>query len=202
MTALSKVSQWISPEEYLEGERFSDVRHEYIDGAVYGMAGASDDHNRITGNIFYELSNQLRSRKCEAFINDMKVKISRDSSLFYYPDVLVACDPEDNAQYFRERPSVIFEVVSPETERTDRREKLLGYQAIPTVTSYVIVEQEQIAAIVFRRVGPTWKTESLNGKKAVLRLPEIGVEFKLDRIYERTTRQKAGKKLRTARHLE
>ena len=121
MTAVAKASHWISPEEYLEGERFSDIRHEYVDGTVYAMAGASADHNRISGNIFTELSNRLRGGRCEAFMNDMKLKTLADSRLFYYPDVFVACDPADNAEYFRERPTVIFEVLSKETERTDRR---------------------------------------------------------------------------------
>src|SRR4051794_40148107 len=100
MTAVSKSSQWISPEEYLEGERSSDIRHEYIDGAVYAMAGASLDHNRIAGNIFGELWNHLRGGPCEVFQNDMKVKVSPESTLFYYPDAVVACGPNEIARYF------------------------------------------------------------------------------------------------------
>jgi len=75
MIAFQKAADWISAEEYLEGERSAEVRHEYVDGRAYAMAGASDDHNRIAGNIFRELGNALRGHKCEPFINDMKVKI-------------------------------------------------------------------------------------------------------------------------------
>jgi Uma2 family endonuclease len=104
MSAIPKTSGLISPEEYLEGELLAEIRHEYVYGHVYAMGGASDDHNRIAGNIFNELSNRLRGRHCEAFINDMKAKVLPDSHVFYYPDVMVVCDPSDNAKYFRERP--------------------------------------------------------------------------------------------------
>jgi Uma2 family endonuclease len=77
MNAVLKTSSWISPEEYLDGERFSEVRHEYIDGYVYAMAGASDDHNRIALNIAAELKSQLRGGPCEAFMNDMKQSFAR-----------------------------------------------------------------------------------------------------------------------------
>src|SRR5687768_17178933 len=126
MTAAIKPIEWITPDEYLEGERSSPVRHEYVAGRVFAMAGASDDHNRIAGSLFGEIYSHLRGKRCEAFTNDMKVRLP-ESDAFYYPDVLVACDPSDNNRYFRERPSHIFEVISPETERVDRREKMLAY---------------------------------------------------------------------------
>ena len=188
VTTLPKTADWISPDEYLEGERLAEVRHEYVDGRVYAMAGASDDHNRIAGNFFAELRGSLRGHRCEPFINDMKVKIPPASAdAYYYPDVLVACDPTDNARYFRERPTVIIEVLSPETERTDRREKGIAYPQIPTVEAYVLVEQERMAATILRRTEPGWRSELLEGPGSILKLPGLGVEIPLERIYERTT---------------
>jgi Uma2 family endonuclease len=187
MTAVPKSSQWISPEEYLDGERLSDIRHEYIEGAVYAVPGASDDHNRIAGNIFGELWNHLRGGPCEVFQNDMKVKISPESSLCYYPDVLVVCDPSDNARYFRERPSIIFEVSSPETERIDRREKLLAYRDIATLQMYIIVEQDRQFATIYRRNGKEWGTEYIKGPSGNIHSAEINFRLALKRIYERTT---------------
>jgi Uma2 family endonuclease len=188
MTAIPKAAEWISPDDYLEGERSAEVRHEYVDGHVYAMAGASDDHNRIAGNIFRELGNALRSHQCEPFINDMKVKIPPAfADVYYYPDVLVACDPTDNARYFRERPTVIIEVLSPETERTDRREKAIAYRQIPTVEAYVLVEQERMAATILRRTEPGWQSDVIEGRGSIVRLPGIGVEIPLQHIYERTT---------------
>jgi Uma2 family endonuclease len=188
VTAIPKAADLISPDEYLEGERFAEVRHEYVDGRVYAMAGASDDHNRIAGNIFAELREKLRGHRCEPFINDMKVKIPPAfADVYYYPDVFVACDPADSARYFRERPTVIIEVLSPETERTDRREKAIAYRQIPTVEAYVLVEQERMAATILRRTEPGWQSDVIEGRGSILQLPGIGVEIPLERIYERTT---------------
>ena len=187
MIAIPRTADLISPDEYLEGERSAEVRHEYVDGRVYAMAGASDDHNRIAGNIFAELRENLRGHRCEPFINDMKVKIPPAfADVYYYPDVLVACDPADNARYFRERPTVIIEVLSPETERTDRREKAIAYRQIPTVEAYVLVEQERMAATILRRTEPGWQSDVLEGPGSILKLPAISVEIPLERIYERT----------------
>jgi len=187
MSTILKATDWISPDEYLEGERSAEVRHEYVDGHVYAMAGASDDHNRIAGNIFAELRERLRGHRCEPFINDMKVKIPPAfADVYYYPDVLVACDPTDNARFFRERPTVLIEVLSTETERTDRREKAIAYRQIPTVEAYVLVEQERMAATILRRTEPGWQSHVIEGPGSILKLPGIGVEIPLERIYERT----------------
>jgi Uma2 family endonuclease len=188
MSAIARPRNWITPEEYLEGEKISEVRHEYVDGAVYAMVGASDDHNRIGGNIFAELRERLRGRRCEQFISDMRAKMPPSfGPTYYYPDVMVVCDPTDNAKYFRERPSVIFEVISPETERTDRGEKALAYRQIPSLTVYVLVEQNSISLTVFRRSKSGWASETVEGRTGVLKLPELGVEIPLERIYERTS---------------
>jgi len=194
MSAILKAAGNISPEEYLEGERLSEIRHEYVDGRVYAMAGASDDHNRIAGNLFNELSNRLRGGRCEAFINDMKVKIPPEfGDAYYYPDVIVTCDPADDAKYFREKPSYVFEVLSPDTERTDRREKAIAYRQIPGIKTYVLFEQERIAATVLRIAEVGWDSKTIEGKEGLLKLPEIGIEITLERIYERTAAlKKAG----------
>ena len=184
MSALLK-PELLSVEEYIEGELLSDVRHEYIDGCVYAMAGASDDHNRIARNILTTLDTALRGKRCEPFGSDMKFKILRYNS-FYYPDVMVTCDPTDNAKYFRERPTVVFEVLSPETERTDTREKWYAYDTVEDLKIYVLVAQDRAEAVVHRRTADGWTTETLRGLNATLSLPEIGAEIPFQRIYERT----------------
>src|SRR5260370_16741838 len=117
------------------------------------MAGASDDHNRVAGNIFGELRNRLRGKRCEPFMADMKLKIP-GAQAFYYPDVLVAGDPSDNAKYFRERPTVVFEVLSPETERTDHREKWYAYALIDSPKDYAIVSQVTCSSPILRHPPP------------------------------------------------
>ncbi len=192
MTAVPKPSECITPEEYLEGERLATIRHEYVDGRVYAMAGASDDHNRIAGNIFATLHAALSGKRCEPFINDMKVKIPPAfADVFYYPDVLVACAPKDDAKYYRERPAIIFEVISPDTERTDRREKAIAYRQISTVKVYVLVEQDRMAVTLQRRATKGWSNETVEGPNALLKLPEISVEIPLKRIYQRTAASNA-----------
>lgn len=188
MSTATQLIEFITPEEYLEGERVSEMRHEFVDGYVYAMAGASAEHNRITANISGELRERLRGKRCEPFATNMKVRIPPAYvDVYYYPDVLVACDPTDNAKYHRERPSIIFEVISPDTERIDRREKNIVYRAIPTLTTYVLVEQDRALLTVLRRAESGWRSEVLQGRSAILKLPDIGVEIPLERIYERTS---------------
>src|SRR5436190_384067 len=119
-------------------------------------------------------------------MSDMKVKIP-DTDIFYYPDVFVACDPGDNAQYFRARPTVIFEVLSRQTERTDQYEKRLAYGLIPSLRVYLLVAQDKPELTVFRRTRTErWSAEVVAGPKAILKLPEIKINIALSRIYERT----------------
>ena len=187
MTAIANPVGWISPEEYFQGERLSDIRHEYVDGYVYAMAGASDDHNRIVGSIHGELRERLRGKRREPFMTDMKVKMPPTfADVYYDPDVLVVCDPNDNAKYFRERPSIIFEVISPDTGPTDHREKLLAYRQIPSIQVYALVEQDRMKVTVLRAANPGWTSEVIEGPQSILKLPTIGVEIPLERIYERT----------------
>jgi Uma2 family endonuclease len=177
--------RYVSVEEYLEGERNSQVRHEYVEGHVYAMAGASDDHNRIAGNIFSFLHSALRGKPCEPFINDMKAKIQL-ASAFYYPDVLVACDPTDKEKYYRERPVVIVEVLSPETRRTDEREKAVAYRLVSSVEVYLLVEQDRSRITALHRADNDWRREVIEGRTVALKLECLGVEIPMERIYERT----------------
>jgi len=156
------------------------------------MAGASDDHNRIVTNICGELRERLRGKRREPFMADMKLKMPA-SEASYHPDVMVTCDPSDNAPYFRERPIVIFEVLSPDTEPTDQREKRFAYSLVPSLRVYVIVAQDkqQLTVLRRRRVGH-WKGETVEGRNATaLRLPELKLAIPLSRIYERTAAGRA-----------
>jgi Uma2 family endonuclease len=178
---------YVSVEEYLEGERDSQLRHEYVEGHVYAMAGASDDHNRIAGNIFSFLHAALRGKPCEPFMNDMKARIPPQlASAFYYPDVLVTCDPTDTEKYYRERPAVIVEVLSPETRRTDEREKAIAYRLFPSVEVYLLIEQDRLRITALHRADNDWRREVIEGRTATLKLECLGVEIPMERIFERT----------------
>src|SRR5258708_28293024 len=135
----------VSVEDYLATEEGSEIKHEYIDGALYAMAGASKEHNQIAGNIYAILHNGLRGRRCRAFISDLKVRLKlMGDDVFYYPDVVVGCDPRDTHRHFLRFPKVIVEVASKSTERLDRREKRLSYQTLETLEEYVLVAQDRM----------------------------------------------------------
>ena len=183
MQALQQ-ADWISVDDYLAGEPLGEVRHEYIGGTVYAMAGASEDHNVIALNLATALRAHLRGKRCRAFINDMKVRLQvADDDLFYYPDVMVACDPRDTHRFFKQFPRVIIEVLSPDTERTDRREKFLSYTRLETLEEYVLVAQARREVTVFRR-SADWRPEVLGRPEDVLRLPSLEFELPLGLVYE------------------
>lgn len=186
MPALRNADFYVTPEAYLAAERVSDSKHEYLAGFVHAMAGAGRWHNLITGNIFRELGDQLRGKACIPFGSDMRLRIQRPGATFYYyPDVTVDCSGRDEDEV--EEPSVIFEVLSPATERADTGDKLFNYQSLPSMRAYVLVNQSNPALTIYRRGGESdeWVMEFLATLDATLELPEIGCVLPLKVIYER-----------------
>lgn len=141
----------INVQGYLEIEKASSVRHEYVAGAVYALAGASKRHNRIAGNLFRLLSTAALDGPSRVYVSDVKLKAADD--LVYYPDVMAACAAEGDDPFIETEPCLVVEVVSPSTEAIDRREKLAAYKRIPSLNAYVIVEQNR------RRVQRYWRDE-------------------------------------------
>jgi Uma2 family endonuclease len=175
----------ITVEEYLKLEQDAEIRHEYVAGQVYAMAGASEAHNLIVGNIFALLRPHLRGSSCRSFVSDMKVKVkTQQADIFYYPDLLVTCDPNDNKKYFKTNPSLIVEVLSDSTETTDKREKRLNYQTIESLQEYVLVSQDEIKVEVYRKDNQgNWTVETL-GKNDDLTLDSVGLTLTMADIYE------------------
>lgn len=183
---LTHSNEMVTAEEYLEGELRADTKHEYLGGVVYPMAGASEEHNVIAANLMGLLHAQLRGNACQPFGSDMKVRLQTlGDTYFYYPDAMIACDPSDSGHGWRERPAVLFEIISEETRRLDEREKRFAYLQIPSLQAYVRIEQASPDAVAERRVAGTWKSERLAGLDAVLELPESGVRLALAEVYER-----------------
>lgn len=173
----------ISHEDYLQGEFEGDVRHEYVDGHAYAMAGAGENHNIIALNLAAELRRAARGTDCRAFISDMKLRIA-ELNRFYYPDVLLACDPEDNDAYFKDRPCLIVEVLSPSTEATDRREKLHAYQQIPSLKEYVLVSQDAPKIEPYRRSEDHWQYFLLDDSADILQLECLDLELNMAAVFE------------------
>ncbi len=184
MGLAEKKAERISVEEYLEGEKTSPVKYEYLDGEVYAMAGASDRHNRLSGNLFKALDDHLDEGDCETFMADMKAQAS--ATVFYYPDVIVACDGPDADPYYRKQPRLIVEVTSPSTEHIDRTEKLSAYKQIKSLKEYVIVSQDTVRIDVYRRMrGDRWQWESLTKMSEELKLESVGLTLSVAQIYRR-----------------
>lgn len=184
MGLAEKKADHISVAEYLEGEKISPIKYEYIDGEVYAMAGTSDRHNRLSGNLFKSLDDHLDESDCEVFIADMKVQAS--ATVFYYPDVMVACEEANADPYYRKQPRVIVEVTSPSTENIDRTEKLSAYKQIKSLKEYVIVSQDTVRIDVYRRMrGDRWQWELLSDVSEKLRLESVGLTLSVAQIYRR-----------------
>jgi Uma2 family endonuclease len=185
---------FVTPEEYLEAERKSVERHEYVNGRVYprhrgaeALAGATREHNRITGNIFAELRAQLRGRPCEAYVTDMRVKVA-PTGMYTYPDVVVVCDPpqlEDRNQDTLLNPVVIVEVLSPSTEAYDRGDKFAHYRRLPSLAEYVLVAQDRPHVERFVKRGEAWVLQDVEGLESAVAFDAIGCALPLRDIYER-----------------
>lgn len=183
---LVKLKTKISVTDYLEGEKFSSVKHEYVEGEVYAMAGTSDNHNRIAGNIHSILLNHLRDSICEPFFGDIKVRSTQN--VFYYPDVLVSCEENPESPYFRNQPILIIEVTSTSTEHIDRREKLLFYQQMPSVLEYVVIDQYRMSVEVHRRQNDgRWITYYFNEPSEEVEFSSVELTLPITEIYRRVS---------------
>lgn len=175
----------ISITDYLAGELVSPIRHEYVGGAVFGMAGARVAHNFIKGNIFGSLFVRLKGKRCRPFDSDMKIRVEfSDHTRFYYPDVSVICRSNPPADSFQAEPAVLIEVLSKKTERIDKGEKRDAYLTIPSLNVYVLVEQESPLVAVFRRTDAGFVREVYEGLAAMVPLSEVETELPLSEIYE------------------
>ena len=175
----------VSWEEYQQLDTASPVRLEYVNGQIYAMAGSSRSHNRISLNISAELHRALKGKKCEPFATDMKLRIQLGLEEFgYYPDVMVVCDKKDRHEQYCVSPTVLFEVLSQSTRRTDQGEKLKAYQQIESLEVYVMIEQVTQRAYIHRRSN-NWWPEIIEGTDAMLTLDEIEVRLPFADIYDR-----------------
>lgn len=179
------IPAFLPVDDFLEGELESEVRHEYVDGEVYAMVGASDRHGLITLNLAGLLSHRLPDR-CQVFMSDMKVRIqAAERDIFYYPDVLVSCDPRDRETYYRQHPCLVIEVLSPHTARLDRFEKFMFYRQLDSLEEYVLVSQDYRQVEVFRRSDRWSDTPYTEG---VIPLQSVDLTVTIDEIYRRTGR--------------
>lgn len=175
-----------TPETYLAFERASEEKHEFIDGSVYAMTGASENHNLINTNITAELVIQLRKRPCKVYANDMRVRIPGYN--YVYPDIAIVCGEaqlEDDQLDTLLNPTVIIEVLSPSTEQYDRGKKFEHYRALESLQEYLLVSQEQAHIERFTRQEAGWLLTEAKGLEATLDLLAIGCVLALADVYDK-----------------
>lgn len=170
-----------SPQDYLTFERQSPGKHEYENGKLHAMAGASRKHNLISGNLYLGLRTRLRNRRCEAFMSDMRVLIE-ETGLYTYPDVVVSCgqpafqDAENDTLL---NPTFIAEILSPSTESYDRGRKFAHYRRLPSLQEYALIAQDRPFVELWRRQKDDWAKTECRGCEETVRLESIGCEIPL-----------------------
>lgn len=147
---------YISEKDYLEGEKISQIKHEYVDGEVYAMSGASKNHQRLIARLVQKIGNHLEDTPCDVFSSDIKVQAESGRN-YFYPDVVVSCNREDEEdEYYTRTPRLVIEVLSKSTRKFDKTLKREIYQTIPTVEEYVLIEQDHVEITIFRK-SDDWK---------------------------------------------
>jgi Uma2 family endonuclease len=175
---------YLSVDEYLKFEEMSTIKHEYIGGELFAMTGATKRHNVIAVNLTTALHEHLRGGPCRAFVESVKVRLTvRRNEILYYPDVSVACGPQDLDEVFLTDPRLIVEVLSPSTARIDRHEKALNYREIQTLEEYVVVAQDKLEVTVFRR-SEDWCAQVMTLRDESAEFRSIDFTLPLNRIYE------------------
>ncbi|MDP2829876.1 MAG: Uma2 family endonuclease [Sulfuricellaceae bacterium] len=188
---LVKEAAAFSPSDYLEWEKGNEIKHEYLDGEVFAMggdvfamAGASDAHVTVAGNIFAILRNHARGSSCRTYMADMKVRVET-ANAFYYPDVMVTCDPRDtSAEYFKSHPALIVEVLSPSTAAFDRGKKFAAYRTLESLSEYMLVETDAINVEIFRRDASGHWVLYTYAKGEEVELQSAALKMPIDAIYE------------------
>ncbi|MEB3829386.1 Uma2 family endonuclease [Phormidium sp. CCY1219] len=178
-------ANYLSPEDYLKGEENSPIKHEYIDGNIYAMAGASDAHVTIAGNLFALLRSHVRGTGCRVYMADMKARIESKNT-YYYPDVMATCDERDRElDSFKRYPRLIVEVLSEKTEAFDRGDKFADYREIETLTEYVLINQKRQRVDCFRRNSEgLWVLYSYDENSREVHLASVDFTLSMESVYE------------------
>ena len=179
MSVVEKL-RFLEVEEYLRTEQRAEVRHELVRGAVYAMVGSSNAHNLIAGSLYARLRQQLKGTSCGVYMSDMKVRVADD---FFYPDVVVSCQPQEPVFYFVTQPTLIIEVLSPSTEARDRLDKRLAYQGLKSLQEYALVSQDKVSVEIIRRVADGWEIERCSHGDA-LQFRSVNFTCPVEAIYE------------------
>jgi Uma2 family endonuclease len=181
---------YLTVAEYLARERVGDTKHEFFAGQVYALAGGSEQHNLIAGNVLASLHAQVRKRSCTVYPSDMRLKIPR-TNLYTYADVSVVCGQaqfEDAQRDILLNPSVIIEVLSPSTENYDRGKKFQNYRTLDSAREYLLIAQDtHHIEHYIRQPDNQWLLSEADTLDATIELPTISCTLALADVYEKVT---------------
>ena len=173
----------ITADDYLAGETLSPIRHEYVAGEVFAMAGATEEHATIALNFAALLRNQVRGGPCRVYIADMKLRVEA-ADAFFYPDVFVTCDARDTSEPLAKRhPTLICEVLSESTEAYDRGGKFAAYRTLESLNEYLLIDSRRRAVEVFRRQPGGWLLAPV-APDGALELKCLDFRCAVDALYE------------------
>ena len=183
-----QIKPYITPEEYLEIERKAEFKSEYLHGEIFAMTGASRKHNLIAVNIVSALESQLRSKPCELYVSEMRVKVTA-AGLYTYPDVAVVCgEPKFEDDYLDtlQNPTLLIEILSKSTERYDRIAKSDYYRKLDSLAEHLLVAQEEFRIEQYtRQPEGDWVLAETSSLEGVVELPSIGCSLRLIDVYNR-----------------
>jgi Uma2 family endonuclease len=171
-------------EEFLTWEAEQPERWEFFKGEAFMMAGGSDVHNLVTGNLYMALRLGLQNTRCNVFMSDVRLRLAEDDSLFY-PDVFVTCSDADRARrQVKEDPVLIAEVLSPSTEAYDRGDKFAAYRRFPGLQTVLLLSQDRAHVECYTRdEDGRWILSEASGDTASLALPAFGFDLALADLY-------------------
>lgn len=185
MSATARITEhYLSEAEYLAGEKIATERHEYVDGQIYLMAGASKQHNRIARNFINRMAEAANNQGCEIFFSDIKVRVTKYKT-YYYPDVVISCAAdEETDDYYLEKPCLIVEVASNSTMRKDYMEKSLAYQSIASLQAYLVVAQDKSQVdMLIRLEDGSWGLKQFDRLEDEIKLPCLEMTMSVADIY-------------------
>ena len=181
MTAVA--AKTITVEEYLEAERRSEIKHEFVDGTLLPMPGTTRTHGHIVANTLVTLRPTVLARGCE--IQASNVMTRTKGTRYRYPDIVVSCVPGSDP-YLLENPCFIAEITSDSTADTDHGRKLEEYTKLPSLERYTIISQSQRFVIVYKPVNNAWTFET-HSDAGEFEIPCLAVSLSLDQIYAGVT---------------
>lgn len=174
-----------SVSEYFALEDQSEVRHEFINGNLFEMSGASREHNIICQNVFLTLIDFARALGFIVFVENMKVKIPTEE-IYFYPDIIMTKEPQSEKNKFVQfSPSLLVEVLSESTRVKDLTDKFIQYRKIDTLEYYMLVEPEKVLVLLnFKNEEGEWEMASFTNKEETVILPKLNISFKVSEIYQ------------------